>query len=231
MERKSVVQQLVTAFGRSPGPDGVIHGLRKIKLGKYGSRSSLFYSAKNRCLIPVESRLEREFCYVLEVDRTVRAYRTQCLQLQYLNGEIYPDFQVMSTQNTFKVIEVKTKEFADAYANRLRTQFIERILAAEGIPYLIATQLDCRARTDFDFISMLYERGGKHLSSSNYALKVLVSIVSSAPLGRITVADARAKLIANELDIRAVEAAVFHGHLLVADRRAFAPSSQLEVVQ
>src|SRR5450830_1565529 len=113
MERKSAVQQLVTAFSRTTGADGVIHGLRKIKLGKYGSRSSLFYSAKNRCLIPVESRLEREFCYALEVDRTVRAYRTQCLQLHYLNGEIYPDFQVMTTQNTFKVVEVKMAEFAN----------------------------------------------------------------------------------------------------------------------
>jgi hypothetical protein len=222
-------QQIQKAFAARPGLDGTIHGLRKIKQGKQGSRSSLFYSAKNRCLIPVESRLERAYCYVLEVDRNVREYRTQFLRLRYLGDDIYPDFQICTVDGEYVVAEVKPEAYQQTEQQELRTHFLREILGREEISYMLVGEAQCCGRDDFETLVMLYSRGGR----SGFARPLLAQvseIVASEPNGSISVELLRAKLKELRLSERLVEAALFSGLLVAADRKSFSHLTPLEVM-
>lgn len=98
-------QQLIELFARSPGLDGTIHGTRRVVQGKHGSRSSLFYSAKNRALMPAESRLERSVCYRLESDRSVMQYRMQPIAVRYGKNLLYPDICIRDPNGTVRIVD------------------------------------------------------------------------------------------------------------------------------
>lgn len=218
MTKLTIRQQLDAAFKRRPEQDGILHGLRPIHQGKHGSRSSLFFSAKNEALIPVESRLEQAFCYVLEANDEVRAYRTQSLAIVYRGRDIYPDFQVLTAAGGYRVIEVKPAIFQGEEKNRCKANFMRQRLSREGIPFEVVNEERCCAREDFAELSMLYNRGGRY----GFPLPLILlarEMVEAAPGARLPVAELRAQLASQGMSPHLVEAAVFKGVLRRVGKR------------
>lgn len=228
MKELTIRQQLDAAFALRPDIDGILHGLRRIKQGKHGSRSSLFFSVKNASLIPVESQLERAFCYVLEADQQVYAYRTQSLSLTYLSHDIYPDFQVRTTGGEYRIFEVKPAVFQNLEENLRKAHFVRQRLASEGIGFSVINETHCSARHDYAAITMLYDRGGRY-GFSLPLMSQVQEVVAAAPGARLSVATLRNLLRKEGMSVHLVEASLFNG-MLRSEEPRLPISSKTELV-
>lgn len=206
----SILKQIHSAFDESPELDQVFHGVRRIKLGKHGSRSSLFFSKKCGGFIPVESRLELRHCYQLEANKKVKRYRSQAVKVPYCGRQLVPDFLVESTDGTFEIHEIKVSARLEDQAQRLKLQFISDFLLTYGVPYLVITEKDFPKPCVEKNVAMLYDRGGR-LSASDLQLAHVSGLVRSLPLSQRTIGGVRMALKIGGLQPYLLEAALFTG--------------------
>lgn len=202
------IQQALQAW---PGLDGTIHGLRRIKQGKHGSRSSLFYSAKNRAFIPVESRLELAYCYQLESISSVLCYRAQSLRIPYRRF-LYPDFLIFDMDRTPYVREVKPSCFVEEPKNKEAATYLKGVFGSVGIDFASVTELDFWRGTEKANRIMLYDRGGR-LAPPSELLDCVVDVVREVDSTQRTIERIRSVLHLQKLSPHLLEAALFVGRL------------------
>jgi hypothetical protein len=208
---KSIRTQVSTAFQSGPDLDGTIHGVRKIQQGKHGSRSSLFYSAKNEAFIPVESRLERLYCYTLEKNSEVLKYRSQAIAVPCANYFLYPDFLLLLQNEDVAVREIKAHAFANTEKNMVKRKFLERTLHETGIDFRVVTDKDLVAGNEQKNLMMTYDRGGR--LPITYLLKETIKKICAQIDEAIHLKLARTHFVSQGLPPQYVEAAIFHGIL------------------
>lgn len=224
----AILKQIQTAFDAGPGVDHVFHGVRRIKLGKHGSRSSLFFSRKCGGFIPVESRLELRHCYQLEANKNVRRYRSQAVKVPYSGRELVPDFLVESVDGTFEVHEVKVSARLEDPAQTKKLQFASEFLRAHGVSYLVITEKDFPHPCIEKNVAMLYDRGGR-LSASDLHLAHVSGLVRSLSPSERTFGQVRAALKNSGMPLHWLEAALFTGALACNLASSICTNSVIEV--
>jgi hypothetical protein len=226
--KKSLQQQIKHAFNSAPALDGIIHGQRKIKQGKHGSRASLFFSAKNQALIPVESRYELTYCYQLESDPRVSKYRTQALAIPYRNHALYPDFLVCGVDNIVFVREVKASVFVDTERNGAKLNYLGEVLGREGIEFGVVTEFDFWKGQEKANRIMLYDRGGRN-GFSSALIDWLVELVVGLEKRERIFFRVRQEIASRGLSCQLLEAAIFQGRLSCDLTRPITADSSIEV--
>jgi hypothetical protein len=224
-----VLRHLAEMFARAPGLDGTIHGARRIVQGKHGSRSSLFFSAKNNAFMPAESRLERSVCYRLECDSGVANYRMQPLEIPYGTERLYPDICVRDSQGTFRILEVKPEVFVLTPENRRKADFLRTYFSAPGIDYSVVGEAYCGSEIELKNISRLYDRGGR-MAVNEELLKDLATRVLRIE-GSISMNEAAGRIRQAGVAHYYLEAALFHGYLKCNMRRPISQSTLVECAQ
>jgi len=147
-QREALLQQAKEAFSTEPSFNGVIQGRRWIELGKRGFRTSYFPSKKNASghltsvYLPMESRLELAYAVQLERASTVRAFRTQAIELDVPGGTHFPDFLVVDHTGYLHLFEVKPDRRYLSTETLERTNHLHQKLARWGISYAIVDSLD-----------------------------------------------------------------------------------------
>lgn len=224
----NIHKQINDALNATPGLDGVIHGVRPIKQGKHGSRSSLFNSAKNHALIPVESRLEQSFCYQLEADPNVATYRTQALAIPYRKSAIFPDFLVFDILGNPFVREIKHSFFVDAKRASEKISYLLSTFARIGLEFGMATELDLWSKAEKANWMMLYDRGGR-LAPSDALLECVVNLVDNSNHKQRNMASIRQEIHSRKLPHYLLEAALFKGKLRCCMDRPISLQTAIEV--
>jgi hypothetical protein len=205
--------QIEAAFDAAPGLDGIIHGIRKIKQGKHGSRSSLFFSRKNECFIPVESRLERTFCYHMEADPLISKYRGQALEIPFRKSCLYPDFLILKQTGQFLVCEVKASVFVDDSNNTEKFNFLEGILYSIGVEFDVMTEKKMLSGQEKLNLMMTYNRGGR-LIAPDYVSEWPAELFGQLNASYLTVKVLREEMVRRAIPAYQLEGAIFHGKLL-----------------
>lgn len=222
-------QQLIELFARSPGLDGTIHGTRRVVQGKHGSRSSLFYSAKNRALMPAESRLERSVCFRLESDRSVMQYRMQPIAIRYGKELLYPDICIRDPNGTIRIVEVKPEAFERTLDNCRKANFLRSYFSDFGISYTTVGEAYCGSKIELANLEMLYNRGGRQ-ELENELLQELATRVLRIN-GPITMSEAAIRLEKAGVARYYLEAALFHGYLKCNFQRPISTTTLVECWQ
>lgn len=224
----SLPEQIRTAFNSIPGRDGTIHGQRRIRQGKHGSRASLFYSVKNKCLIPVESRLEQAFCYELEANRFVSKYRTQALAIPYRGNHLFPDFLLLSVDGRYGVREVKCSAFVNSPKNIEKANFLSAYFRPLDIDFGVVTERDFWSGQAKINRVMCYDRGGRFCRSGPET-GLAVQVVLAMDPWRRSIREIREKLRRNQLPHYLLEAAIFAGLLKCDMSRPISDATRIEV--
>lgn len=211
--RNYLQQQIAAAFDAAPGLDGIIHGIRKIKQGKHGSRSSLFFSRKNECFIPVESRLERAFCYHMEADPQIVKYRGQALEIPFRKSCLYPDFLILKKPEQFLVCEVKASVFVNDDRNMEKFNFLERTLCSIGVEFDVTTEKKMLSGQEKLNLIMTYNRGGR-LILPDYVSEWPTELFGQLNASYLTVKVLREEMLKRAIPAYQLEGAIFHGKLL-----------------
>lgn len=222
-------QYLAEVFARSPGLDGTLNGVRRIIQGKHGSRSSLFFSAKNRAFMPVESRLERSVCYQLEADRSVAKYRTQPIAVKYGSGQLVPDICVLSVSGEYRILEVKPAVFTMTPDNLRKADFLRNHFSELGIGYSVIGDGYCGTPTELSNIQRLYNRGGRFPLESELLHGLGPRVLQNS--GPITMMEAGLRIRDAGIAHYYLEAALFHGHLRCNMRLAISSKTIVERAQ
>lgn len=221
-------KQINNAFNAISGLDGVIHGVRPIKQGKHGSRSSLFNSAKNHALIPVESNLERKYCYQLEADSNVAAYRTQALAIPYRESALFPDFLVFDIHGNPFVREIKHSFFVDGKRASEKISYLLSTFARIGLEFCVVTELDLWNKTETANWTMLYDRGGR-LAPLDALLDCVVNLVGNINCKPRNMASIRYEMHRSKLPHYLLEAGLFKGKLRCRMDRPITTLTEVEV--
>lgn len=229
MPKMSTHQYLVDAFARTPGLDGTIHGARRIVQGKHGSRSSLFFSAKNQAFMPVESRLERSVCYRLEADRTVVKYRTQPIEVAYGKTKLFPDICVLDWHGQLRILEIKPEVFTLKPDNLRKADFLRSFLLDVGISYSVVGERYCGTEVEMKNLEMLYNRGGRLPVQSDLLRDLVPRVLRHS--GPISMRDAAARIVSAGFAPYYLDAALFHGHLTCNMRIPISPRTIVEQAQ
>lgn len=208
--------------------DGIIHGVRRIKQGKHGSRSSAFYSAKNHAFIPVESRLERDFCYQLEADPSVAFYRTQAIAVPYRESILYPDFLIFDTQGNSYIREIKHSAHIESKTNSEKISYLMSFFQNIGLEYGVVTEIDMWSPVEKSNWAMLYDRGGR-LGIADGLLNWLVDLVNTTYQSLCNMAALRQLISKSGLPFYLLEAALFNGSLRCRMDRLINPQTLIEV--
>lgn len=144
--RRQLLEQVDEAFSTEPSLSGVIHGRRKIHLGRRGpSRPSLFPSRKNATgglpavFLPVESRPESVFALELERDPNVKAFRTQAIELALpgTKSPIFPDFLIVDMAGKLHVREVKADKLYLSLETKRRIEHLTIVFRSLGFSYAV----------------------------------------------------------------------------------------------
>lgn len=142
------LEQVQQAFSTKPTLAGVIHGQRRIKLGKRGFRANHFPSTKSAMegltstSLPMDSRAETAYAIQLDRDPNVQAYRPQAIQLQLPNGTVIPDFLIIDQAGHIHVREVKADKRYLSNEIRKHTDQLSIILGRWGVSYAVVDMLD-----------------------------------------------------------------------------------------
>lgn len=208
---KRINTQIEIAFQNLPDLDGTIHGVRKIRQGKQGSRSSLFFSIKNDAFIPVESRLERLYCYTLEKNPSVIKYRSQAIAVPYGKHYLYPDFLTLHTNQSVCIREIKSACFADSEKNLTKGQYLQSVFKKEGVDFRVVTDKDLIDGHEKENLIMTYDRGGK-LQISDFSKELLKKICCDITV-KTPLKTVRFELTKQGLPPQYLEAAIFYGFL------------------
>src|ERR1700759_431623 len=107
-----------------------------------------------------ESKLERDFLYLLEFDPSVISYREQPMRLLYnFDGKLRrytPDFLV-ERKHKKQIIEVKPKDKVFKGNNEQRFRIISRIFLSLGYEFKIVTDTHIRTQPRLYNIKLLWK--------------------------------------------------------------------------
>lgn len=107
-----------------------------------------FCSVKAAALVPWESQLEFDFLRLIEVDNSIRTYRSQPESLRYqMDGErhrYYPDFRIEYWDGRTEVVEVKMAEKAAKPEMQELFGIVGELFWKRRIRYRVVTEDDIR---------------------------------------------------------------------------------------
>lgn len=166
IDRKTLLDQITDAFSCEPSMAGVLHGRRRIQLGKRGSsRSGLFPSVLNATeglravYMAMDSRPEARYAMELERNRTVSAFRTQAVEI-ILPGmrSVFPDFLVLDIYRRPGIHEVKADK---RYLGRQDLEdfcHLANKLERWGIGFQIVDLHDMPSDAKYESLQWLHQR-------------------------------------------------------------------------
>ena len=119
-----------------------------------------FPSRKNARMIHWESLLERDAVFLFEFSSGVRQFREQPLTITYaLEGKprrYTPDFELILSDGSVELVEVKPKEKLLLPENSLRFTAITRHLSLQGWPLIFLTEESVRRPVLLDQLRQLF---------------------------------------------------------------------------
>lgn len=146
--RNEFLKQVEEAFSTKPTINGVIHGRRIVKLGKRGFRCGYFPSSKNATsslssvYIPMESTIETALAVELERDLSIRAFRTQAIEISLPGGWAFPDFLAVDTHGNISIMEVKADKRYLSVDMQERIEHLTEKFARWGFSYSVVDSFD-----------------------------------------------------------------------------------------
>lgn len=162
------LEQVQQAFSTKPTLAGVIHGQRRIKLGKRGFRANHFPSTKNAMegltstALPMDSRAETAYGIQLDRNPNVQAYRPQAIRLQLPNGTVFPDFLIIDQAGHIHVRDVKADKRYLSIEMRERADQLSIILSRWGVSYAVVDSFDMPQGTKLINLKWLNQRISSH---------------------------------------------------------------------
>ncbi|MEX3932085.1 hypothetical protein AB4Y32_09790 [Paraburkholderia phymatum] len=224
----SIDSQIAAARAAIAGHDGVIRGRRKPRMGKPGGRGSLFFSVKNRGFIPVRSRLQRLYCFLLEEDPEIVLYRTDAIEIRTGNQIQIPTFLVWKTNGVVSIREiVSTRSLASPNVAR-KFKALSVAASSLDIPFEGISEKEIRSRVDLDLMISTYNRGGKRYGREVVGEYVL-EFSKLIPQTEFTVGRFRSLLTENSLPCGYLEAAIFHRLISLRGSAGLDADTMLEV--
>lgn len=120
----------------------------------YSGRKNKFISKKTGKTFNLRSLLERKFVHLIEHDNRVLTYDYESLRIQYYTKEkeqrIYvPDFVIVYSDRTVKIVEIKPEVFVDTEEVQLKRIGVEAFLSSYyknfKISFEIITEVDLKS--------------------------------------------------------------------------------------
>lgn len=165
--RQAFLEQVKNAFAVKPSLAGVIHGRRRIHLGKRGSSRSGFFPSKKNATgslgtvsLPMDSRTEARYAMELERSRNVQAFRPQAVVLDLPgNGRCaYPDFLVLDVAGHLSLHEVKAdKKYLSAQDQQDFDHLAEK-LERWGVGFTVVDANDMPSDAKYQNLQWLHQR-------------------------------------------------------------------------
>lgn len=203
-----LLAQIEAAFRVVPNVAHTLHGVRRIRQGSRGRRTSLFPSRKAGGAIPLESRLELAYVVILERDPFVSSYRTQAIQLALPGGQTaFPDFLVRFDDGRYALHEVKPALQHLSTDYHERCQLVERFLQSVGVGFQI---VDTNVLPDELTLEWLLQRYVRGHHQTWRALEIELAAQCLEQEAAITLADAYSCLTANGLPFALADYLAFH---------------------
>ena len=163
--RNAFLQQVDDALSAEPSVDGVLHGIRRVHLGKRGIRSTHFPSKKNApagmdsMSLVAETRPELTLALMLERDMNVRAFRMQAVTVPLPGNRLtYPDFVVVYTNGSIRVIEVKADKAHLGAETLDKLEQIKLVLHRWGFDYQVVDIKDQPSEREQQNLHWLYRQ-------------------------------------------------------------------------
>ncbi|MGF6724592.1 hypothetical protein P3T43_003960 [Paraburkholderia sp. GAS41] len=210
--------------------DGVLHGRRKIKFGSPAGRSALFYSTKNGAFIPVRTRLQFTYCFFLEADPNVSAYRTAAIEIDLGARKLFPDFLVWDAagQPFVRCVIHSTRAASPCtLSNHAR---MARALSAANVGFELVTEKELGPRSATDWLKQAYNRGGSTFTRE-VTLSFALDMLERIPAEERTVSTVQSYLYRDNLPCGSLEAALFHGRLRIKDNGPIVPDALVEMIR
>lgn len=161
------------------------------KISNRGSNNVIgkFPSYKTGKTVWWESKLERDYLYLLEFDSDVRSYKEQPVRIVFeLNGLIRrytPDFLVERT-NKKQLVEVKPQEKVFKGDGKQRYLTISRVCRSRGYQFRILTEAEIRRQPRLRNIKLFYKYARTVIAPQHQILcKEFFRDKTSAPLREI----------------------------------------------
>ena len=124
--------QITAAFNAIPGLDRTSMASAKSNKENMDRGRHFFSALRTNVSIPIESRLERAFCYEMEADPNVVKYRGQALKIPFRKSYLYPDFW-LTTQGEILVREVKGLAFSRNHCNLEKFHLLDRTFGTSSV--------------------------------------------------------------------------------------------------
>jgi hypothetical protein len=224
----SIDSQIAAARAAIAGHDGVIRGRRKPRMGKPGGRGSLFFSVKNRGFIPVRSRLQRLYCFLLEEDPEIVLYRTDAIEICTGNLIQIPTFLVWNASGAVSIREiVSTRSLASPTVDK-KFKALSVAASSLDIPFEGISEKEIRSRIDLDLLISTYNRGGKRYGREVVG-EHLLELSKLVPQTELTVSRFRSLLTEYGLPSGYLEAAIFHRLISLRGSAGLEVDTMLEV--
>lgn len=155
---------------------GVLQGSRYIRKGLSGKRVIFFPSAKNQSLMPCESRLEKDNCLFMELDKEVVNYRTQPFSIRLNNKQSYtPDSVHIDINENITVREVKFSGSLESCSLIEKLAKIKRLFSSEDINFEILTEKELQKNPDCYNRKLIYR--SSHQSYHSFQIKEALELV------------------------------------------------------
>ena len=204
----AILVQIRTAFASLPSLGGALHGIRRIRHGGKGRRTSLFPSRKNEASLALESRLELAHALQLERDPHVQKYRAQAIQIALPHGfHAVPDFLVQTTAGDFEVHEVKPSIEHLSTDELARFQTIEEVLNSVSVRFRLIDHRSLPNEVELCRLLQLYARGHVHNFTPLQVKLARQLLIKTTPKCLL---DAHTMLINAELPSMLAEHLIFH---------------------
>lgn len=165
--RQEFLDQVTEAFSCEPSMAAVIHGRRRIQLGKRGSsRSGFFPSWKNSIgglgaiYLPMDSRPEARHAMELERNRSIQAFRTQAIEVSIpgSNRSAFPDFLVLDVYGRISIDEVKADKRFLGKQDQDDLQHLANKLERWGIGFRVVDLHDMPSDNKYKNLQWLHQR-------------------------------------------------------------------------
>lgn len=214
---EAIYRELQQRLDSSPGQSGAFQGSRLLPRGAPGKRIVFFPSRKNGGSIPCESRLEAEFCLLLEAHPEVERFRGQAVTFYYSDWWYTPDFVARLKDGRLCAYEVKPTGLALRPKVLKKLLGVQRVLASCRIGFRVVTETAIQAGPNLYNLKYVYQRSSPDLAPE---LALRVRDLLKDRRGCVSLQDLRGFVVQQGWPATSAESLVWLGHLTF-DRSQF----------
>jgi hypothetical protein len=204
---------------------GVIHGNRRFRKGRTGTRIIFFNSYKNGALLACEGGLEESHTLLMEFDESITKYFLQPFQIDFDGFSYTPDALVIHTDLTVSLREVKPSCKAILPKITAQHQHIRVACQNHGLPFSIYTEKESQEEPYLYNRTFLYRSVRTKIST--YDLDIAFQKLISEKDSIQTVFDARQCVSDLNLHPLVIDRMLFDGVLKFDEKKKLHPNSKV----